>query len=79
MHHGGHLYMQTNEIRNAVVDYLRSPSGTLADAERFATGGSDSGTFKSVGGQESAPNAFEGAAGVSLSPDRRLSPTTHDG
>ena len=79
MQHGGHLYMQTNEIRNAAVHYLRSPRGTLADVERFATGGSDSGTFKSVGGQESAPNAFEGAAGVSLSPDRRLSPTTHDG
>ena len=78
MQHGGHLYMQTNEIRNAVVHYLRSPSGTLADVE-FATGGSDSGTFKSVSGQESAPNAFEGAASLILSADRRLNATTHDG
>jgi hypothetical protein len=79
MHHGGHLYTQTNEIRNAVVHYLRSPNGTLTEVERFATGGSGSGTFKPVSGQESAPNAFEGAASVILSPDRRFLFTTNGG
>ena len=63
---GGHLYMQTNEIRNAVIHYLRSPSGTITEAERFLTGGAGSGTFKPVSGQESAPNAFEGAESVIL-------------
>jgi len=26
---GGHLYMQTNETRNSVIQYLRSASGTI--------------------------------------------------
>ena len=76
---GGHLYMQTNETRNAVVHYRRSANGTLAEIERVSTGGAGSGTFKPISGQESAPNAFEGAASVILTPDRRFLFTTNGG
>ena len=77
--HGGHLYMQTNEIRNAIVHYRWSTSGTLSEVERIPTGGAGSGTFKPISGQESAPNAFEGAASVILTADRRFLFTTNGG
>src|SRR5262245_46281846 len=76
---GGHLYVQTNEIRNAVVHYDWSASGALTEVERVPTGGAGSGTFKPISGQESAPNAFEGAGSVILSPDRRFLFTTNGG
>src|SRR5215813_6547777 len=76
---GGHLYMQTNEVRNVVVHYRRSANGLLEQVERIATGGRGSGTFKPISGQESAPNAFEGAASVILSPDNRFLFTTNGG
>lgn len=76
---GGHLYMQTNEIRNAIVHYRWSKSGTLTEVERVPTGGAGSGTFKPISGQESAPNAFEGAGSVILSPDRDFLFTTNGG
>src|SRR5215831_4827030 len=76
---GGHLYMQTNEIRNAIVHYDWSSSGALTEVERVPTGGAGSGTFKPISGQDSAPNAFEGAGSVILSPDRRLLFTTNGG
>src|SRR5262245_42696433 len=59
-HRGGHLYMQTNEVKNCIIHYHRSANGTLTEVERVATGGAGSGTFKPISGQESAPNAFEG-------------------
>jgi hypothetical protein len=65
---GGHLYMQANEIKNAIIQYHRSANGTLTEVERVATGGAGSGTFKPISGQESAPNSFEGAGSVVLSP-----------
>src|SRR5215468_7165885 len=76
---GGHLYMQTNEIKNVVIHYHRSVSGALVESERCSTGGAGSGTFKPISGQESAPNAFEGAGSVILSPDRRFLFTTNGG
>jgi hypothetical protein len=79
MRHGGHLYMQTNEPRNAVIHYLRDPDGTITEVERIPTGGAGSGTFKPVSGQESAPNAFEGARSVILAPDRRFLFVTNGG
>jgi 6-phosphogluconolactonase (cycloisomerase 2 family) len=78
-HHGGHLYMQTNEIKNCVVHYRWSANGTLTEVERVPTGGAGSGTFKPISGQESAPNAFEGAGSVILTPDRRLLFATNGG
>jgi 6-phosphogluconolactonase (cycloisomerase 2 family) len=75
----GHLYMQTNEVRNSVVHYRRAANGTLTEAERTATGGAGSGEFKPISGQESAPNAFEGAGSVILSPDRHFLFATNGG
>src|SRR5580704_11426291 len=79
MNGGGHLYMQTNEIRNCIIHYRRSADGTLTEAERIHTGGAGSGEFKPISGQESAPNAFEGAASVILSKDRHLLFATNGG
>jgi 6-phosphogluconolactonase (cycloisomerase 2 family) len=76
---GGHLYMQTNEVKNAIIHYHRSANGTLTEVERVATGGAGSGTFKPISGQESAPNAFEGAGSVILSQDRRFLFATNGG
>src|SRR6266403_1865516 len=76
---GGHLYMQTNEVKNAIIHYHRSANGTLTEVERVATGGAGSGTFKPISGQESAPNSFEGAASVIVTPDRRFLFTTNGG
>src|SRR5580698_189357 len=76
---GGHLYMQTNEIRNFIVHYRRSANGTLTEIERIWTGGRGSGTFKPISGQESAPNSFEGAGSVILSPDRKFLFATNGG
>src|SRR5215470_2310145 len=76
---GGHLYMQTNETRNVIVHYQRSANGALTEIERVATGGAGSGTFKPISGQESAPNSFEGAGSVILSPDRKFLFATNGG
>src|SRR6476646_4212854 len=78
-HRGGQLYMQTNETRNFVVHYRRSANGTLTEIERIATGGRGSGTYKPISGQESAPNSFEGANSVILSPDRKFLFATNGG
>jgi 6-phosphogluconolactonase (cycloisomerase 2 family) len=77
--HRGNLYMQTNEVKNAIIHYHRSANGTLTEVERVATGGAGSGTFKPISGQESAPNSFEGAASVILSPDRKFLFATNGG
>jgi 6-phosphogluconolactonase (cycloisomerase 2 family) len=77
---GGHLYMQTNETRNVVIHYHRSArSGTLTEVERVDTGGAGSGVFKPISGQASAPNAFEGAGSVILTPDRQFLFVTNGG
>jgi 6-phosphogluconolactonase (cycloisomerase 2 family) len=76
---GGHLYMQTNEVKNAIIHYHRSANGTLTEVERVATGGKGSGTFKPISGQESAPNSFEGAGSVILSQDRKFLFATNGG
>jgi hypothetical protein len=75
----GHLYIQTNEARNALIHYHRSANGALTEVERVATDGGGSGTFKPISGQESSPNTFEGAGSVILSPDRRFLFTTNGG
>jgi len=79
MMRGGHTYIQTNEVRNCVIHYLRAPDGTITEAERVPTGGAGSGPFKPVSGQESAPNAFEGANSVILTPDQRFLFATNGG
>jgi 6-phosphogluconolactonase (cycloisomerase 2 family) len=42
-------------------------------------GGAGSGAFKPISGQESAPNAFEGAGSVILTPDRKFIFATNGG
>jgi 6-phosphogluconolactonase (cycloisomerase 2 family) len=79
MQPGGHLYTQTNEIRNMVIHYLRAPDGTVTELGRIPTGGAGSGVFKPVSGEPSAPNAFEGANSVILTPDRQFLFATNGG
>jgi hypothetical protein len=76
---GGHLYMQTNELRNMVIHYRRAADGTITAVERIPTGGAGSGIFKPISAQESAPNAFEGARSVILTPDHRFLFATNGG
>ena len=76
---GGHLYMQTNEVRNAIIHYRRGANGVLEEIERVETGGAGSGVFKPVSGQESAPNAFEGAGSVILAESNALLFATNGG
>src|SRR4026208_364822 len=75
----GHLYMQTNQVKNAIIHYHRSANGTLTEAERVAAGGACAGSDRPISGQESAPNSFEGAASVILSPDRKFLFATNGG
>jgi hypothetical protein len=76
---GGHLYMQTNEIQNSIIHYHRDANGALIEVKRCLTGGAGSGTFKPISGQDSSPNAFEGAGSVILTPDRRFLFATNGG
>ena len=76
---GGHLYLQTNEIKNSIIHYHRSANGALTEMERVATGGAGSGVFKPISGQESAPNAFEGAGSLILSSDNLFLFATNGG
>lgn len=79
MHAMGHIYMQTNELRNAVIHYARASDGSISEVERIATGGSGSGVYKPISGQESAPNAFEAAGSVIITADRRFLFATNGG
>jgi 6-phosphogluconolactonase (cycloisomerase 2 family) len=74
----GHLYMQTNEIENAIIHYERSANGTLTEVERFATGGAGSGLISPIY-HISRPNHYEGAGSVRLTPDGRFLFTTNGG
>jgi 6-phosphogluconolactonase (cycloisomerase 2 family) len=77
-HGGGHLYMQTNETRNAIIHYHRSANGTITEVERIPTGGAGSGVFRPIY-EANGPNAFEGAGSVILTSDRRFLFTTNGG
>lgn len=79
MNGGGHLYTQTNEVENCVIHYVRSPDGTITEAERVPTGGTGSGGYNPIANRESTPNPFEGARSVILSPDNRFLFTTNAG
>ena len=74
----GHLYMQTNETRNAIIHYHRSANGTITEAERVPTGGVGSGVFRPIY-EANGPNAFEGAGSVILTSDRHFLFTTNGG
>jgi 6-phosphogluconolactonase (cycloisomerase 2 family) len=74
----GHLYMQTNETKNAIIHYNRSADGALAEVERVVTGGAGSGLISPIYNIQ-RPNHFEGAGSVRLTPDHRLLFTTNGG
>jgi 6-phosphogluconolactonase (cycloisomerase 2 family) len=75
---GGHLYMQTNEVENAIIHYQWSANGTLTEVERVATGGAGSGELSPIY-HINRPNDFEGAGSVILTPDRRFLFATNAG
>ena len=68
---GGHLYLQTNEVRNSVIHYRRARNGVICEAGRVSTGGSGSGTLN----YRSSPFGIvvEGAYGVILTPGPAVS------
>src|SRR5262249_61987006 len=66
--HGGHLYMQTNEVKNAIIHYHRSANGTLTEVERVATGGAGARAHKPIRNQGRAPHAVEGSGRRPLPP-----------
>jgi hypothetical protein len=67
---GGHLYIQTSEIRNAVIHFLRAADGTIREMDRVPTGGAGSGSFNY---RVTPPGLIvEGANSVLITPDRRL-------
>lgn len=68
----GHLYMQTNETQNRIMHFGRKTDGQLELLESVPTRGAGSGFFKPISGQESAPNAFEGAGSVILAESNTL-------
>src|SRR5260370_7272920 len=68
---GGHLYMQTNEVKNAIIHYHWSANGTLAEVERVATGAAASGELSPIY-HINRPNDFHGARSGLLTPDLRL-------
>src|SRR5690242_6330983 len=78
MMQGGHLYIQTNELQNAIIHFLRLPDRTISESERFLTGGAGSGGFNPIVNKDT-PNNFEGARSVILSPDNRLLFATNAG
>lgn len=75
----GCLYMQTNGIKNEIINYSRMNNGNLVEKQRIATGGVGSGTYKPITGEASAPNAFEGVKSVILSSDHKWLFTTNGG
>src|SRR6266851_4506945 len=75
---GGNLYMQTNEVRNTIVHYRWSASGTLTEVERVPTGGAGSGELSPIY-HVNRPNDFEGAGSVILTADRRFLFATNAG
>src|SRR5262249_53362592 len=56
---GGHLYMQTNETKNAIIHYQWAADGTLTEVERVATGGAGSGELSPIY-HINRPNDHEG-------------------
>jgi 6-phosphogluconolactonase (cycloisomerase 2 family) len=71
--------MQTNETRNRIMHFGRNADGHLELLESIPTGGAGSGVFKPISGQDSAPNAFEGAGSVILAESNILLFTTNGG
>jgi len=75
----GHVYMQTNEVKNQIMDFGRNADGKLELHNTVSTEGAGSGVFKPISGQKSAPNTFEGAGSVILAESNTLLFATNGG
>ena len=75
---GGHLYMQSNEVKNCIIHYHRSANGALAEVERVFTGGAGSGRISPIY-HIARPNHYEGAGSVRLTQDRHFLFATNGG
>ncbi|MBA2250003.1 MAG: beta-propeller fold lactonase family protein [Chitinophagaceae bacterium] len=75
----GTLYMQTNGIKNEIIQYARMNDGNLAEVQRIATGGAGSGTYKPIYDEPNQPNAFEGVKSIILTADNKWLFTTNGG
>lgn len=76
----GSLYIQSNASdSNEVFHYGRAADGRLTLIGKHPTGGKGSGTYKPLTGQDPAPNAFEAAGSIILSPDRKWLYATNGG
>ena len=73
------VYMQTNETQNRIMHFGRKADGQLKLLDSVPTSGAGSGVFKPISGQESAPNAFEGAGSVILAESNTLLFATNGG
>ena len=74
---GGHLYIQTSEIKNAVIHFRRAADGTISEADRVLTGGAGAGAFNY---RATPPGLLvEGANSVLMTPDKRLLFATNAG
>ncbi len=82
-HHGsnviGTLYMQSNGIKNEIIQYARMKDGSLEEVQRIPTGGAGSGTYKPIYDQPNQPNAFEGVKSIILTSDYKWLFTTNGG
>ena len=75
----GTLYMQTNGIKNEIIQYARMNDGSLEEVQRIPTGGAGSGTYKPIYDQPNQPNAFEGVKSIILTADHKWLFTTNGG
>lgn len=76
---GGHLYLETNEAQNCRSNITGPGTVRLPRWNVSSRAAPVPGSFKPISGQESAPNSFEGAASVILTPDRRFLFATNGG
>ena len=73
---GGHLYTQTNEVKNAIIHYTRGEDGELVEIDRVSTSGAPVRSNRSAARKvRNAPRA----RAAYLSPDRRFLFTTNGG
>ncbi|MEO6000440.1 MAG: hypothetical protein ABIN89_26610 [Chitinophagaceae bacterium] len=71
--------MQTNGIKNEIIQYVRMNDGSLNEVQRIPTGGAGSGTYKPIYDHPNDPNSFEGAKSIILTYDHKWLFTTNGG
>jgi 6-phosphogluconolactonase (cycloisomerase 2 family) len=66
----GHLYLQTNEVRNSVVHFRWAGDGQITEVGRHLTGGAGAGSFNYL--TDLSGLVVEGANSVLLTPEHRF-------